>query len=162
VIARGPGDLDEALIAAFPVVKIDRTTIDEPSALWDAYLQYDELALFEGKTWRELPSSLLFRHSTLLSCAGDTLFHIVLPAYLRYLLHERHRYNDLPWQVAGQLMKRADPTSHPRFERRVAQFTREQRTTIRHVLALLATVTPIEEVMSRVLSAWNREHERSN
>jgi hypothetical protein len=157
VIARGPkpASLDEALIAAFPIVTIDRTMIDEPSALWDAYVQCDELALFEGRTWRDLPSNLLFRHSSLLSCAGDTLFRVVLPSYLRYLLHERHRFNDLAWQVAGQLTKRDDAASHPRFERRVAHFTDAQRTAIRDVLAHLATIAPIEEVMSRALPTWD-------
>jgi hypothetical protein len=70
LIALGPtaGDLDEALVAAFPVVTIDRAMIEEASAVWDAYLEYDELTLFEGRTWRELPSSLLLDHSSLLGC----------------------------------------------------------------------------------------------
>jgi len=42
---------EDALVSAFPPVKIDRAMIDEPTALWHVYDDSD-LAAFEGRTWR--------------------------------------------------------------------------------------------------------------
>jgi hypothetical protein len=147
--------LEDALTSAFPLITIDRAMIDEPSALWHVYDDYAELAALEGKTWRELPAEHLFRHPSLLVYAGEALFHAMLPAYLRYLLHERKRFNALPFQVAGQLTRNEDPQSHPKFDRRIARFTPDQRVAVRDVLALLATVYPIQEPMSSALATWN-------
>jgi hypothetical protein len=147
--------LEHALAAAFPPVTIERAMIDEPTSLWEVYEGYADLAGFEGKTWRELPVEHLVRHPGLLVYAGDTLFHAMLPAYLCYLLHERRRFNALPFQVAGQLTRKDDPDSHPRFDRRIARFTSAQRIAVRDVLALLATVYPIEDPMSAALATWN-------
>lgn len=148
--------LEDALASAFPPVAIDRAMIDEATANWDVYEDYPDLAAFEGKTWRELPAPLLYKHSALLLWAGDALWRAVLPAYLWYLLHERTLFNDLPWQVASQLTRKDDPESHPKFDRRIAGLSREQRAAIRDVLTLLATVSPLEEHMSRALAAWNK------
>lgn len=147
--------LEGALVIAFPPVTIDRAMIDEPTANWDVYDDYADLAAFEGKTWRELPAALLYKHSALLLWAGDTFWRAVLPGYLWYLLHERSLFNDLPWQVAGQLTRKDDPEYHPKFDRRIAGLTHEQAAAIRGALALLATVSPLEEAMSRALTTWN-------
>ena len=147
-------ELESALASAFPDVVIDRAMIAEPSALWDVYDQYPDLAALDGITWRDLPSGFLFQHPSLLVYAGDALFRVTLPAYLRYLLHERERFNALPFQVAGQLTRSDDPESHPKFDRRIAQFTPPQRSAVRDVVALLATVRPIEEPMSKALETW--------
>lgn len=154
-------ELEAALVAAFSPVVIDRAMIDEPTALWhvaqwQVYDDYADLAAFEGKTWREFPAELLWRHSTLLNYAGDDLWRAALPGYLWYLLHERQRFNDLPWQVAGQLRRKDDPESHPRFDRRIAPFSSAQRTAIRDVIAYLATMPPAEEIMSEALRTWNK------
>lgn len=147
--------LEDALSSAFPAVTIDRAMIDEPTANWDVYEDYADLAAFEGKTWRELTPEQLYKHSALLLWAGDALWRAILPGYLQYLLHERTLFNDLPFQVASQLTRKADPESHPKFDRRIAGLSREQRTAIRDVLMLLATVSPLEEAMSRALASWN-------
>ena len=147
-------DLESALTSAFPDVMIDRAMIDEPFALWDVYDQHPDLAALEGTTWRDLPSGFLFQHPSLLVYAGDALFHVTLPAYLRYLLHERERFNALPFQVAGQLTRSDDPESHPKFDRRIAPFTSAQRIAVRDVVAHLATVRPMEEPMSKALDTW--------
>jgi hypothetical protein len=147
--------LEEALVAAFPPVAIDRAMIDEPTALLDVYDDYADLTSFEGKTWRDLSTEQLWRHSTLPIYAGDALWRAILPGYLRYVLHERHRFNDLPFQLAGQLTRKEDPEYHPKFDRRVAGLSSEQRAAIRDVLTLLATVSPMEEPMSRALATWN-------
>ena len=147
--------LEEALVAAFPPVTIDRAMIDEPTANWDVYEDYADLAAFEGKTWRELPANLLYKHSALLLWAGDAFWRAILPGYLWYLLHERTLFNSLPWQVAGQLTRKDDPEFHPKFDRRTAALSREQGVAIRDVLTLLTMVSPLEEVMSRALATWN-------
>jgi hypothetical protein len=147
--------LDDALASAFPPVTIDRAMIDEPTALWHAYDDYADLATFEGKTWTDLPVELLLRHSTLLIYAGDTLWRAALPRYLQYLLHERNKFNDLPFQLAGQLTRNDDPEYHPKFARRIEPLSPLQRSAIRDVLAFLATVPPAEEAMSRALATWN-------
>jgi hypothetical protein len=147
--------LEAALVAAFPPVTIDRAMIDEPTALWHVYDDYPDLAAFEGKTWRQLPAELLYKHPMLLVFAGDALWRETLPGYLSYLLHERTQFNALPFQVASQLTRKDDPDSHPRFDRRIAPLSSVQRMAIRDVLALLATVSPLEETMSRALATWN-------
>lgn len=148
-------NLEDALSSAFPPVTIDRAMIDEPTAIWDVYEDYADLAAFEGKTWRELAPELLYKHSALLLWAGDALWRAILPGYLWYLLHERTLFNDLPFQVASQLTRKDDPEYHPKFDRRIAGLSREQRAAIRDVLTLLATVSPLEEAMSRALASWN-------
>jgi hypothetical protein len=153
--------LEDALVTSFPPVKIDRAMIDEPTALWHVYDDYSDLAAFEGKTWRELPAELIVRHSTLPIYAGDSLWCAILPGYLWYLLHERKRFNDLPFQLAGQFTRKDDPESHPRFDRRIAAFSPAQRAAIRDVLTLLATVSPMEETMSLALATWNNLTERA-
>jgi hypothetical protein len=147
--------LEDALLAAFPPVTIDRAMIDETTANWDVYEDYADLAAFEGKTWRDLPAKQLYKHSALLLWAGDAFWRAILPGYLWYLLHERTLFNDLPWQVASQLTRKEDPEYHPKFDRRVAGLSREQGAAIRDVLTLLATVSPLEEAMSRALATWN-------
>ena len=147
--------LEEALSSAFPPVTIDRAMLDEPTAIWDVYEDYADLAAFDGKTWRELAPELLYKHSALLLWAGDALWRAILSGYLWYLLHERTLFNDLPFQVASQLTRKDGPEYHPKFDRRIAGLAREQRAAIRDVLTLLATVSPLEEVMSRALSSWN-------
>ncbi len=149
-VAVPSGALDDCLVTAFPPVVIDRAMIEESTAVWDAYLETEELAWFEGTHWRQLPSTLLYRHATLLGCAGDSLFRSLLPAFLRYLLHEHHELNDMPWHVATQLAKR-----DAKFDRRVELLTPAQREAIRTVLAHLATVRRIDEVMMRAYTAWN-------
>lgn len=147
--------LDAALASAFPAVTIDRSTVDEPTALWNIYEARDELADFWGRTWHELPAALLVRHSTLPIYAGDALFRATLPAYLRYLLHEREQFNDLPFQLARQLTRSSDPASQARFDRRIARLTPPQRAAVREVLAHLSTVPPMEDTMSAALPTWN-------
>jgi hypothetical protein len=147
--------LEDALVTAFPPVTIDRAMIGEPTAHWEVYDDPADLVAFEGKTWRELSAELLYKHSTLPAFAGDKLWRATLPGYLWYLLHERTRFNDLPFQVASQLTRKDDPESHPRFDRRAAPLTPEQRVVIRDVLTLLATVSPLEEEMSLALATWN-------
>lgn len=148
-------ELEAALVSAFPPVVIDSAMIDEPTALWDVYEDYTDLAAFEGKTWREFPAELLWRHSAMLLYAGDVLRRAALPGYLWYLLHERRQFNDLPWQVAGELRRKDDPEYHPRFDRRIATFSSVQLVVIRDVLGFLATVPPTEEIMSQALVSWN-------
>ena len=94
--------LEDALTVAFPPVAIDRAMIDEPTANWDVYEDYADLTAFEGKTWRELPAALLYKHSALLLWAGDAFWRAILPGYLRYLLHERTLFNDLPRGLRGR------------------------------------------------------------
>ncbi len=147
-------DLDAQLAAAFPPVPIDRETIDEPTSLWDVYDGYTEVAGLEGKNWREVPAAVLVRHPSLLVYAGDALFRMLLPAYLRYLLHERTTFNALPFQVASQLTRNADPELHPKFDRRVAQLTCAQRSVVRDALTLLARVPPMEEPMATAFETW--------
>src|SRR5215475_202164 len=137
--------LENALASAFPPVAIDRAMIDEPTAIWDVYEDYADLAAFEGKTWRELVPQLLFKHSALLLWAGDAFWRALLPGYLWYLLHERTLFNDLPWQVAGELTRREDPGARLRFDRRIAALSAEQRAVIRDAVARLATRRPMEE-----------------
>jgi hypothetical protein len=147
--------LEQALASAFPPITIDRAMIDEPTAIWDVYEDYADLVAFEGKTWRELTPELLYKHSALLLWAGDAFWRAILPGYLWYLLHERTLFNDLPFQVASQLTRKDDPEYHPKFGRRIAGLSGEQRAAIRDVLTLLATVSPLEEIMSRALASWN-------
>ncbi len=146
--------LEQALASAFPPITIDRAMIDEPTAVWDFYEDYADLAAFEGKTWRELAPELLYKHSMLPVFAGDALWRATLPGYLWYVLHERTLFNELPFQLASQLTRKDDPDSHPRFDRRIAPFSDAQRAAIRDVLAVLATVSPLEETMSRAFATW--------
>jgi hypothetical protein len=147
--------LEDALTSAFPPITIDRTMIDEPTARWDLYDDYAELGAFEDKTWRELPAELIVRHATLPIYAGDSLWRATLPGYLRYLLHEHHRLDEVPFQLARQLTRREDPEYHSRFDRRIEALSPKQRIAIRDVLALLATVSPLEEAISAPLATWN-------
>ena len=150
-----PDNLETTLARAFPAEMIDRAVIDEPTANWTVYDDREHLATFEDKTWQELPAELLERHSTLPVYAGDALFHATLPGYLCLLLHERKVFNDLPFQIASQLTRKDDREHHSKFDRRVAWFTQAQRTAVRDVLAHLATVSPLEDTMSRALATWN-------
>jgi hypothetical protein len=147
--------LEDALTSAFPPIMIDRAMIDEPTARWDLYDDYAELVAFEDKTWRELPAELIVRHATLPIYAGDSLWRATLPGYLRYLLHARGQWNEVPSQLACQLTRREDPEYHPRFDQRIAPFSAAQRTTIYDVLAFLATLPLMEDTMSRALATWN-------
>ncbi len=147
--------LEDALASAFPPVTIDRAMLDEPTANWDVYEDRADLVAFEGRTWRELAPELLYRHSALPLWAGDALWHAILPSYLRYLLRERTRFNDLPFQLAGDLTRSDDQGARVKFDRRLAAFSTEQRAAIRDIVALLATVRPMEEPMSRALATWN-------
>src|SRR5512140_1567980 len=142
-------ELEKALTFAFPPVMIDRAMIDEPTAIWDVYEDYADLAAFESKTWRELAPELLYKHSALLLWAGDAFWRATLPGYLWYLLHERTLFNDLPWQLAGELTRSDDPAARLKFDRRIAALSAEQRAVIRDVVALLATMRPMEQPMSR-------------
>ena len=148
-------DLDHALATAFPLLTIDRAMIDEPTANWSVYDDVNDLSAFEGKSWITLPPPLLVQHSTLPIYAGDALFRATFPAYLRYLLHERSHFNDLPFQLAGQLTRKVDPASHAKFDRRVAPLTQAQREATRDALAMLSTVPPMEEAMSIAHATWN-------
>lgn len=147
--------LEDALASAFPPVTIDRAMLDEPTAIWDVYEDRGDLVALEGKTWRELAPELLYRHSALPLWAGDALWRAILPGYLRYLLRERTRFNDLPFQLAGELTRSDDPGARVKFDRRIAAFSAEQRAVIRDVVAVLAKVRPMEEPMSRALATWN-------
>jgi hypothetical protein len=147
--------LEAALASVFPPVMIDRAMIDESTAIWDVYEDYADLAAFEGKTWRDLSTEMMYRHSALPLWAGDALWRAILPGYLWYLLHERQRFNDLPFQLAGELTRSDDPAARVKFDRRIAVFSAEQRAVIGDVVALLATVRPMEEPMSRALATWN-------
>jgi hypothetical protein len=147
--------LEDALASAFPPVTIDRAMIEEATANWDVYEDYSDLVAFVGKTWRDLPAKLLYKHSALLLWAGDAFWRACLPGYLWYLLHERTLFNDLPWQVASALMRKDDPESQPKFDRRIAGLSRQQRAAIRDVVILLATVSPLEETMSRARATWD-------
>jgi hypothetical protein len=148
-------DLEKALVSAFPPVVIDRAMIDDPAALWHVYDDYAELTAFEGKTWRDLPAELIVRHATLPIYAGDSLWRATLPGYLWYLLRARGQWNEVPSQLACQLTRREDPEYHPKFDRRIAPFSRLQCSVIRDVLELLATVPLMEDTMSRALATWN-------
>jgi hypothetical protein len=148
-------DLEARLESAFPPVTIDRAIIDEPTAIWDVYEDYSDLVAFEGKSWRELPAELLYRHSTLPLWAGDALWRATLPGYLWRLLHQRKRFNDLPFQLAGELTRSGGPPAISKFDRRIAVFSARQRGVIRDVLAFLATVEPMKDAMSRALATWN-------
>ncbi len=147
--------LENALTSAFPPATIDRAMIDEPTALWHVYDDYAELAVFEGKTWRELPAELIVRHATLPIYAGDSFWRATLPGYLWYLLHARGQWNEVPSQLACQLTRREDSEHHPKLDRRIAPFSAAQRTAIRDVLAFLETLPLMEDTMSRALATWN-------
>lgn len=146
--------LEEALASAFPPITIDRAMLDEPTANWSVYDDTADLVAFEGKTWRELPADLLKRHPTLPIYAGDALFCTTLPAFLRYLLHERESFNDLPFQLAGQLTRRTD-VDNKKLDRRLSHLTTAQRSAVGELLAYLATRAPIDEIMGRALATWN-------
>lgn len=148
--------LEVALISAFPPVTIDRPMIDEPTAIWDVYEDRAGVVEFQEKTWRDLSSELLYRHSALPLWAGDALWCATLPGYLWYLLHERQRFNDLPFQLAGELTRSDDPRAQLKFERRIAALSATQRTVVRDVIAHLATIKPMEEPMSNALATWNK------
>jgi hypothetical protein len=150
--------LEDALTSAFPPVTIDRAMIDEPTANWSVYDDSADLVAFEGKTWRELPAALLKHHPTLPIYSGDALFCTTLPAFLRYLLHERESFNDLPFQLAGQLTRRTD-VDNKKLDRRLSRLTTAQRAVVGEMLAYLATVAPMDEIMGRALATWNKEGE---
>ena len=147
--------LENELVSEFPLITISRAMIDEPTAIWDVYENYADLVAFEGKTWRDLSTELLCRHSALPLWAGDDFWRSTLPGYLWYLLHERKHFNDLPFQLAGALTRSSDPAAQSKFDRRVAPLSTTQRAAVRDVLALLVTVRPMEEPMSRALASWN-------
>ncbi|MGN6109483.1 MAG: hypothetical protein ACTHU0_30530 [Kofleriaceae bacterium] len=128
--------------------------LDEPTANWSVYDDTADLVGFEGKTWPELPADLLKRHPTLPIYAGDALFCTTLPAFLRYLLHERESFNDLPFQLAGQLTRRTD-VDNKKLDRRLSHLTTAQRAAVGELLAYLATRAPIDEIMGRALATWN-------
>ena len=148
-------ELDAALAAAFLAVPIDRATIDEPTGRWDYYDDASELMSLEGLTWRQLEPTFLVRHATLVNYAGDGLFRAVLPAYLRYLLNDRPS-NEVPFHVGGQLIRKDDLDGRRIFDRRTDPLTGAQRTAIREVLAYLATVVPMDEVMTRAHATWSQ------
>lgn len=152
-------NLEDALVTAFPAIAIDRMTIDEPTANWSVYddiSSISELAELEGKTWQEVPADFLERHTGLPVFAGDSLFCTMLPAYLRYLMQARERFNDLPFQVAGQLTRRTD-VDNDKLDRRRSKLSTAQRAVVGKVLDHLATVPPMDEVMARAASSWNTE-----
>lgn len=151
-------DLDAALTLAFPAVIIDRAMIDEPTANWSVYDSTADLATLEGKTWREIPPVVLKRHPTLPIYAGDALFCTMLPAFLHYLLHERQSFNDLPFQLAGQLTRRTD-VDNTKLDRRLSRLTTAQRMVVGEILSHLATIAPMDEVMGRALATWNTKGE---
>jgi hypothetical protein len=95
---------------------------------------------------------------TLSIYAGDALFCTTLPALLRYLLHERESFNDLPFQLAGQLTRRTD-VDNKKLDRRLSRLTTAQRAVVGEMLAYLATVAPMDEIMGRALATWNKEGE---
>lgn len=112
--------------------------------------QPNVLDAFVGKTWRDSSSQLLLRHASLPIYAGDTLFRVLLPAYLRYLLHEQ--FGVMPEHVGGELGGHRN--SRHKFERRVALLTTTQRTTIRAVLEELAKNPHFTDAMTPALAAW--------
>jgi hypothetical protein len=146
-----PCDLDGSLTDAFPAVTIDHSMLDEPSMV-EGYSKADELDAFVGKTWRDSSSQLLLRHASLPIYAGDTLFRVLLPAYLRYLLHEQQQFGVMPEHVGGELGGHRN--SRHKFERRVALLTTTQRTTIRAVLEELAKNPHFTDAMTPALAAW--------
>lgn len=148
-------ELNTALAAAFPDLPIDRATIDEPTGRWDYYDDVSELRSLEGLTWRQLEPGFLSRHATLVNYAGDELFRAVLPAYLRYLLNSQPS-NEVPFHVGGQLTRRDDADGRRIFDRRIDPLTAAQRIAVREVLAHLATVVPMDEVMTRAHATWCR------
>lgn len=148
--------LESSLERAFPPITIDRAMIDEATANWNAYDEDDraDLISLEGMTWRELPAPLVKRHPTLPIYAGDALFCATLPAFFRYLLHERESFNDLPFQLAGQMTRRTDVDNN-KLDRRLSHLTGAQRAVIGEMLAYFATVPPMDEIMGRALATWN-------
>lgn len=81
-----------------------------------------------------------------------------MPAYLQHLLRERRHFDDLPFQLARHLTRPTDPDGQQKFARRIAPLSAAQREVIRGVLALLAllaTVSPVEAAMARALTTWN-------
>lgn len=151
-------DLDTALTSAFLAVMIDRAMIDEPTANWSVYEDTADLVAFEGKTWRELSPAVLKRHLTLPIYAGDALFCATLPAFLRCLLYERESFNDLPFQLAGQLTRRTD-VDNKKLDRRLSRLATAQRIVVGEVLAYLATIAPMDETMGLALATWNTKGE---
>lgn len=147
----GAESLEAALVAAFPAVQIDRAMLDEPTARLSDYDDHAVLEQLEGKSWRELPDSMLYEHSTLLIYAGDRLFHATVPAFLHYLLREHDVYNDLGHQVAGELTREDAPA---KLERRMGCFTPAQRAAVRDVLAHLANHRFWKQPMTRALETW--------
>lgn len=146
--------LEEALASAFPPLTIDRAMIDEETALWHVYDDYADLAAFEGKTWRDFPAELIVRHATLPLYAGDSLWRATLPGYLRYLLHTRGQFNEVPSHLASQLTRKEHRDYQLKFDRRIGPFSLAQRAAIRDVLTLLATIPLMDETMSRALATW--------
>ena len=150
-------DLEAVIISVFPLVPVTQAVLEEPTALWDVYDDAAETANLVGRNWSDIQEEFLYKHEALLLFAGDSLFCMLLPAYLRYLLHERSRFNSLPHQVASQLTRKGDPERDVRFERRVALLTPSQRAAVGDVLALLATVPPMEEPMTAALETWTAQ-----
>lgn len=148
--------LVEALIHAFPADVIDAATFDEPTANWLVYDDVADLRGFQGRTWRDLPAETLVRHATLPIYAGDHLFHAIVPAFLRHVLLEVRRLDELPFQLAGQLTRRDEPEHWPKFDRRAALFTATQRAAVRAVLAHLAQRPTLDEPMARAMATWSQ------
>ncbi len=69
-------------------------------------------------------------------------------------------FEGMPWsELPTELLVRHPSLlnqSHPKFDRRIAPFTPAQRASVRDVLALLATVSPMQEPMASALTTWNR------
>lgn len=145
--------LERQLVAAFPAAVIDREMIDEPTARWLGYAKYPQLAELEGKTWLDVTEDWLWRNPMLLGFVGDGLWRAVLPAYLRYLLHEHDEWNSLPTHVAGWLTRKGDLIS--RFDRRLALLSAAERAAIHDVVSRLSTRLRMQEAMSRALATWD-------
>ena len=152
--AKTPDELNQLLSAAFPPMPIDRATLDEATGRWDYYDNASELSSLEGLTWPEVEPAFLARHANLMNYAGDALFRATLPAYLRYLVVERPS-NEVPFHVGGQLIRKDDLDGQRIFDRRTTSMTKEQRVAVREVLAFLATVVPMDEVMTRAHATWS-------
>ncbi len=148
-------ELVEALANAFPTSIIDSTLRDEPSATWSVYDDVADLESIWGKSWQELPAEALVRHATLPIYAGDQLFHAIVPAFLRHVLLEDRRVDELPFQLAGQLTRSDELDRQPKFDRRAALFTPAQRATVRDVLAHLSSRPAIDEPMARAMETWD-------
>jgi hypothetical protein len=70
------------------------------------------------------------------------------------LLVEREYYTILPFHVASQVTRRDHEWGRKIFDARVGPMTPEQRTTVRSVIAFLATRPPMQEPMSVASRSW--------